>query len=289
MKSNIEAIITQVKEDFKRYDVASMIDENSMYRDVVLAIRSFGNDITEEQDYVVDIQKGEGKMPDNFFSLTGAYKCEPLNYKTSGIETHELLESNIYVETIGLNSSWNECKECCEEQSMHVMKKSVYVNHGKVEFRYHSPSPLRLAKTFKRNMCAKGCSDKFMCNSPYEINIFGDKMQANFNEGSVYITYYGLPTDEEGNLELPDTRNGNLEKYIEYHLKVGLCERLMTSSENVQGLATLFSLLMQKEGIYLTKARQELKMRGLDGGNLTNRLAEANRQDMERNMFTRTR
>ena len=90
--NNIDAIIAQVLSQFKRYNVSDVIDENSMYRDVILAIRGFGNDITTLQEDIVEIRNGEGKLPDNFYRLKGAILCQPDNIHFQNVEYRQLVE-----------------------------------------------------------------------------------------------------------------------------------------------------------------------------------------------------
>jgi len=78
----------------------------------------------------------------------------------------------------------------------------------------------------------------------------------------VYIQYYGLPEDEEGNIEIPDTPNGHLETYLEYFLKRRLTERLMGNNDTV-GLQNLYQVYSQQESVSLRNASTEIKMTNL--------------------------
>jgi hypothetical protein len=73
------------------------------------------------------------------------------------------------------------------------------------------------------------------------------------------MQYYGLPVDEDGNIEIPDTPNGHLETYLEYHLKRRLAERLMGNND-AQGLQNLYQVYTQQESVALRNASTELKM-----------------------------
>ena len=73
------------------------------------------------------------------------------------------------------------------------------------------------------------------------------------------MIYYGLPVDDEGNIEIPDTPNGHLETYLEYYIKRRLSERLMANGD-AQALAQMYQIYAQNESIALRNASTELKM-----------------------------
>jgi hypothetical protein len=102
--------------------------------------------------------------------------------------------------------------------------------------------------------------NRYVNDNPHEINILKrNTIQANFNTGTIYIQYYGLPVDEEGYIDVPDTANGHLNKYIEYYLKRRCAERLIGNSD-AQGIQTLYPIYAQQESTALRNASSELKL-----------------------------
>jgi hypothetical protein len=259
MESNIESLIAEVRSDLSKYSDAGLIDDNSIYRDIVLGLKKFGNDLTELQETVVDVKEGYGSLPESFFSLYAAYLCEPAYYKCTDIEYHDLQQSYFYRERVESSSKWNECEGCCEVKEEKVIKENLYFKRGKAEFYYQNPTLLTLGKTFKKSACHSNCRNKLAKDNPNEIVIYGTTLQTNFPEGSVYMQYYGLPMDENGKIDIPETKNGFLETYLEYHVKRRLAERLLGNND-ATGLSQLYSIYAQQEQIALKNASGNIKM-----------------------------
>lgn len=287
--SNIDAIIAQVLSQFKRYNVSDVIDENSMYRDVILAIRGFGNDITTLQEDVVEIRNGEGKLPDNFYRLKGAILCQPDNIYFQNVEYRQLVELGYISNLSEITSRWNICdNDCCNEVEDKVYTKEVYfAENSRVRMNYKKIKYLKLGRAVDRRSCTTDCENFGISNEQDEITIAGDKLRANFNEGSVHILYRGFPTNEEGEMELPETPNGYLEKYIEGLLKVETAERIITNGDNVEGLMRLYSSWKQDLTVLKRKASNELKTSEFNMAKVTKNIVLANRKETRRLMVSR--
>lgn len=258
--SNYKALIAEVTSEFQKYSDSGLIDENSLYRDIVKGVKRFGNDITTLQETVVTVKNGQVKLPDNFHSLYVAALCEPLGYeKSPNIEIHDLQSSYFYRERTSQKNTWNECNPCCKEQEENIIKENLYFKQDLVSFYYKNPVLLKLGKTFLKDSCHAKCRNKIVRDNPNEIVINGVTLYTNFDEGSIYMQYYGLPMDEDGQLDIPDTNTGHLETYLEYYLKRRLAERLMGNND-AQGLSNLYSIYKQEEQVALRNASNELKM-----------------------------
>lgn len=287
--NNIDAIIAQVLSQFKRYNVSDVIDENSMYRDVILAIRGFGNDITTLQEDIVEIRNGEGKLPDNFYRLKGAILCQPDNIHFQNVEYRQLVELGYVSNLSEITSRWNICdNDCCNEVEDKIYTKEVYfAENSRVRMNYKKIKYLKLGRTVDRKSCTTDCENFGISNEQDEITIAGDKLRANFNEGSIHILYRGFPTNEEGEMELPETPNGYLEKYIEGLLKVETAERIITNGDNVEGLMRLYSSWKQDLVVLKRKASNELKTSEFNMAKVTKNIVLANRKETRRLMVSR--
>lgn len=287
--NNIDAIIAQVLSQFKRYNVSDVIDENSMYRDVILAIRGFGNDITTLQEDIVEIRNGEGKLPDNFYRLKGAILCQPDNIHFQNVEYRQLVELGYVSNLSEITSRWNICdNDCCNEVEDKIYTKEVYfAENSRVRMNYKKIKYLKLGRTVDRKSCTTDCENFGISNEQDEITITGDKLRANFNEGSIHILYRGFPTNEEGEMELPETPNGYLEKYIEGLLKVETAERIITNGDNVEGLMRLYSSWKQDLVVLKRKASNELKTSEFNMAKMTKNIVLTNRKETRRLMVSR--
>lgn len=265
METNTEALIAEVKTDLSKYDAAGLLDEDSMYRDIVLALKEFGNDIIQhKQEKVLEVKNGYAELPLGFFSLHGAFLCDPLHYKRNSVTPDALQTSWFYKERVERSTKWNECDAaCCDVQEEKIIRENIYFKGGSVDFFYHKPRLLKLGAAFKRSMCANDCRNKIVKSSPDEITILNLKtLQTNFNSGTVYMIYYGLEQNEKGTIEMPDTPTGRLERYIEYYVKRRAAEKLMGNNDAI-GLANLYGAYFQNERELKPLANYELKMMDL--------------------------
>lgn len=257
--SNTQSLIAEVSSDLQIYADASLLDEDSMYRDIVLGLKKFGNDLLEIHETVVKVENGEAQLPENFRTLYFAYMCEPVGYKPS-VEVHSLQDVSFYVERHTRSKEWNECIDCCDTITEDTITESLYFKENKVaDYYYGRPRLLSLGKTFRKTACHRECRNRIVKDNPDEIIIIGTTLQANFSEGHVYMQYYGLPQDKDGLIDFEDTFNGHLEEYLEYRLKRRAAERLIGNNEAVR-LTNLYPVFKDNERVALKKASNELKM-----------------------------
>lgn len=258
--SNVDNLVAQVRADLSKISDAGLLDETSMYRDITLGLKRFGNDVMILQETVVEVKGGKAELPQGFFSLYAAYLCEPLGYRHKRVETHGLQSSHFYRERVTQTTKWNECNTCCDDKTSNIVRENLYFKNNIVEFNYQNPRLLTLGKTFKRNQCHAKCRNKYVKDNVGEIVIIGNTLQANFTEGHIYMQYYGLPVDESGDIDIPDTPNGHLETYLEYYLKRRIVESLLLNRDAPEGLPQMLPYLKQEEAVALRNASNELKM-----------------------------
>lgn len=271
---NTVALIEEVKNKLSKFTDAALIDENSMYREIVLGLKEFGNDVMELHEQVVEVKNGKAELPQNFHTLQLAYLCEPLGFE-SDIEVHNLQSSYFYRERVINTDKWNECDPCCKEATENIIRENLYFKDSQVRFYYHQPRLLRLGKTFNRGKCTTDCRNKFVRDNVGTIDISGRTLHANFKEGYIFVRYFGLPVDEDNNIEIPETSNGFLEKYLEFRLLVEESTTLIANSE-AQGISNLFQYWVQQAELYKKRASNELKMANLHPDRVRRRLRRLN-------------
>jgi len=274
----IESFIEEIKSDFRKMDDAGLIDEASIYRDIELGLKRFGNDIQELHETVVEVKNGKVVLPSNFGALYVAFLCEPFGYSEGAtLEKHALQDSNFYIEKTERDTRWNTCDPCCTETSEKIITERLFLDetNAYADFHYHRPQLLRLGKSFNKNNCHDKCRNKYVRECPYEIIINKNTLHANFDSGSIYMQYYGLPADEDGNMVIPNTYNGHLETFLEYYVKERLIERLLTNGDNAS-LSNMYGLVSQKRAVALKNASSEIKMGNLNPDRFRARMRKLN-------------
>ena len=96
-----------------------------------------------------------------------------------------------------------------------------------------------------------------------EINISGNTLNANFSEGSVYIQYFSIPSNELGEIEIPEITTGDILEYIKQYIKVEIAEKLIANNQQPGGLAQLYPSWKSELPMLKSAALKEAKFSGL--------------------------
>ncbi|MCA9749014.1 MAG: hypothetical protein KC414_07900 [Romboutsia sp.] len=253
----IDSFIADFKAENESYDSAGLIDEVSLYKWVLDAMKPFGSNIMELQDTVVEVKKSEAKLPDNYDSLCIAYKCDPRGYHVEDRYKNVVQESYMWTERVERSVKWNSCNPCCAEDEDKIITEKVYFKDVEVNFYYHRPVLLRLGKSMKRDKCHAKCRNLIVRDCPHEIIINGKTLYSNFTEGDVYLQYYGIPMEDNKPI-IPEVGKGELEKYVDYYVHMKFFEKLLKNKDD-ENIITLFNYYVRKEeaqkGLALTDTK----------------------------------
>lgn len=240
MVVTLNNVISEIKTDFKSYYNSGLLDDISMERWGLQALKMFGVNIMVLQDQVVKIEDGQGDLPDNFFSLYAAYECEPLNYE---IKTRPVLQNvRQWKETSERVKEFDSCEPCCVNEYEKIITERFYNEDKEHVFNYRPVGLLSLGRHVKNNSYDTACRNKFVKGNPREISIRKLKIYTNYSKGNVYMIYYGLEHDEEGDIIITDTPRGALVRYVEDYIKYKVVEKIVLNQDDTN-LASMLSLL----------------------------------------------
>lgn len=271
--SNIEAIIAETKTRLKKYDTSGILDEDLMYTDVVSAMKAFGNDITTYKEDLIEIVNGKGKLPHDFYKLSEAILAEPYRCDAPATEYRTLVGLSFITDVKLLHDRWNECDNCCDTYDSHFIRKEQYISDSiRANVDYKKVKYLKLGKSFDKKYCLDNVRQQWHPNEKDEITIVGNEIRTNFQEGSIYIKYRGFHTDENGNIDVPDTPNGHLDTYLKRYVMNGAIEQLMINDESRQSLAPLLQYGEQKIRAMRHNAGTDLKSMNFSMGRLANKI-----------------
>ena len=231
----IKELIAEVESIFPQYAEAGLIDRIAITNRVLKALKKFGNNIMIKNETFIDVKGGKAEIPKDYWNLLIAIKCEPHSYKITKGTRDTLLDSYFFRERTEHNSIWNAAyEEYVPEETTTISEKFVF-RKAEADFNYKPVAPLKLVKAFKRNTCANNSpykSTDFARNSPYEINIYNRHLQTNFTNGTIYMQYLGLPTDDDGEVIIPETQHSELEEYLLYLGQEEVLYRVMMSNDD---------------------------------------------------------
>ena len=93
MTTTLKNIIAEVRTELVQYESAGMLDEISLRNWARRALKGFGNLVTTLQEKTVEVKNSRVKLPEDFYSLYAAAKCEPYKIEMIKGDETELIDS----------------------------------------------------------------------------------------------------------------------------------------------------------------------------------------------------
>lgn len=219
-----KTLFAKIKSDLDSFDALDLIDNKDLYSYVVDVISSLGIGYYMEKQAVLPITRYKTKLPEDFYLLYSAFKVQgDKTYKAGRIQPQT--GSVMYVENTC--EKIEHCK-CDIEKVVDKVTVRTYIDEGQLEYNFTYPSLLKLVSNSRNSFCAED-SPNLYHGSSEEISIDNGYIHSNFEQGNVYIKYYGFPFDEEGFPMIPKDRE--LRIAIEYYIKYKLFEKWWLNSD----------------------------------------------------------
>lgn len=280
MATTLKNIIAEVKTELVQYESAGMLDEISLRNWARRALKGFGNLVTTLQEKTIEVKNSRAKLPEDFYSLYAAAKCEPYKIEMIKGDETELIDSLFVTIRTESNPVWDNQSNKFQEGEYTKIVEKTYLRGGTVEANlyYHSPKLLRLTRGIKKESCHAKCknlSKELTYSSPYEINILGDYIQTNFSEGFIYLQFFALEKDEEGEIIIPELSTDQLVEYITYHLKRKALEAIWISDDDT--IQNKIQWMLQLENDAKLKAMSDAKMDSISGYGWWNTIQKRNK------------
>lgn len=261
---SIKELLAEVESKFPILADSGELDKTSIYTTVLSELRKFGVDALQKRRHVVTIENGRGKLPDNFKRLKEArridYHCHEFENPTVGDTynyiTREYIENPAYYDQI----SGNYVITCDPK----VITEKITIHNTNVEVKYKSEYVEIVDGVFSDSIEAD-CINKRV-KSPHKISITNLTVNANFNKGRLYIEYYSLPMNEDGDVSVPLMTTGDLYDYILHKIKIELAQFLIVNNLNPQGIQALLQTWMSETRILRSAAESEVNFHGLKDG-----------------------
>ena len=255
-------LIAEILTDLRQYDESGLIDYRSLNMWIKNELKRFGANITVLTEKVLEVENGKVELPDNFWTLDLAVKCVADSQEVNDGECkQQVQESQFWKQRLEKTYRWDNQSGSHIQEDYKTIEEKVYYNNCQVTFRYREPEVLRLTKGIKKEYCSKGCKnlqEQFTRSAKHEINILGNTLQTNFKNGFVYIQYNGLPTDDDGDILIPEVRS--LEEYLIYYAKRKILESLWINDDDVNIMNKLqYIRQMEREtfGLAMTQVKFE--------------------------------
>lgn len=253
-----DALFSRIKEDFSTYSNSGLLDDGRFYHYIKYILNYLGVYwFIEEQDFL-DVQNYKVELPSNFQQLNFAYKCiKDINdYSGDGV----VLKEETYDHYPLLNPDWHAsvcASTCCNPPETAIFNSytNILVPRGDFLCTYSSPELLVLGNVNTKRQCSDTCPNVYSI-SKNKITIQNNTIYTNFCDGSIYISYYVFPLDEQTNLPMiPD--NVRIEKCIEDYIKYNLVKNIVINKEaDIARLLTFYKQEYEgslQDAVYETK------------------------------------
>jgi len=215
---------------------------------------------------ILHVENKRAKLPDNFWQLYLAVNCELQGYTTDDDE-NVLQNSLFFRERIEGTQEWDNMSETYIAKDFSYVKEDLVFKNSRASFYYGNPTFLTLKKGFNKSVCAPGCANLrnlLVDQSPNTIDIVGDYINANYDSGTIYMQYRGLPADEDGNIIIPETQHNRLQEYLIYYCRMRILEEVVSGKDDDVSNLLQYYHGRQRDAFQL--AMTEVKFEGLGKG-----------------------
>jgi hypothetical protein len=270
-------LIAQILTEIKKYDESGLVDYISLNRWIKNELKRFGENLMEMTGKVIRVENGQATLPDNFYSLHFAVHCTPECYKIEG-DKEIVQSSHFYRERLETLNEWDNQSNSYNQISFTTIEDKFMFqdNSTSVRVRYKDPILMKPVKGIKRDLLFKGCKNMKVIKSPYEFNIVGEKVHVNFKEGDIFIHYYSYPSDENGDLIIPENRN--LEEYLIAFCKWRILEGMWLNDDDTNIITKLQYFQQQAQNLY-GLAQTQVKFESLNSSNWAQRIRNNNAKE----------
>lgn len=264
-------MVAEISTALKQYDESGLLDYISINNWIKNALREFGGNIMHNETEIIEVVDGRAKLPENYYSLILALKCEPYKYHVDQKDRKHLQSSVFYTERIEKTMRWENSthEPCLEGKDCKLIRENTYFvdttgDKREIQLYYNNPYILRLRQGHKTVKCESGCLNLNTNNVEYEITIQGNYIHTNFNEGRIYLYYRGLPTDEEGDLVIPEIQRNKLVEYIQNTVIRRTLQALLLNSDDPD-IYNKWQIYRQLEKETYLEAKNDTVNQGLAG------------------------
>ena len=242
-----DSLLADVANDFKKYQLKDLIDPSDTIKVARRVNYDLGLRINQTKEFVLEIEKGKAKLPNDFYILNFALACgkyEAKVYYPQGTHVEEKIIGKVAPEyqeappeTIDTcsdmvdpastedpcNPEPGKCQLSCNGDVYKLVQNVTYETRT-----YTSLMPIRMINNPREIDC--DCPNLYW-DSSITGYIKDGWFYTSFETGTVYINYQGNLEDNEGNLLVVD--HDVINEYYEYALKQRIIENLIMNDEEV--------------------------------------------------------
>jgi hypothetical protein len=259
-----EQVYSRVKEEFRSYFEAGMVDDLLFPIWTNDCIRRFRKSALKIQEALLFIESYEAKLPPDFISVREARACWII-----GNVRYNIRGSFYLMATTSVSTNEDEsldiscCIKPCNSNSC-ITSDDLKIYDEVLKTNEYTLDQVRISHLLKpgnisaRNVCATGC-ENLTSDSQDTFDVKDGKFVTNFREGTVYLLYYAKELDDNAYQMIPD--NYFFARYLEAYLKYKVIEQLwnQVTDESFNQIQTKYQIYEQKMSEAFVLAEQEFR------------------------------
>jgi hypothetical protein len=258
----LKEFIYELENTFSNFAETGDVDRIAIKYWVISCLRKFGKNICDKREAIVTVKNSQAKLPETFKSLILALNLEKHSYEVKDGDK----ERFIYRERLEQEGyyDWSEQK-FVPNCNTKLVTESIIIDNKAINL-YYTPEYLSVVKGFKKDSFDVDCLNlhpNIREAYSHQININGNTLQANFKEGKVYVQYNSLPSEEDGEVIIPEITTGDIKAYIENYVKIKIGESLILNNKNPTGVTSLLQMWKADERGLWMGAKSEANFHGL--------------------------
>jgi len=242
-----ESVYTIIKEELKSFFDTGSIDDMLFptYTEKCLKKLGKGSYVIKEEALIVE--DFETRLPDNFEAAREVWLCTSIpmrSYQSASSFYSQSFSQTIQISDVIVNGECytppceDECNNECEDECEIETFPAVYKTNNVIERSFKKQYLLKPGNISVRSNCSLDCAN-FGSNASDSFDIRDNKLVTNFRNGTIYLVYYTIDVDCEGNQLIPD--NYRIKEYIEAFIKYKMFETLTNQTND-----ETFNQLQQK-------------------------------------------
>lgn len=211
-----EYLYSKIKREFKSFGAVNLLDDADFPTYTMNVLNRLGFSALKEEEAILTVRDGKAELPKDLKYIDAAYKCNVNDTCLNGavIQNRPMYYTDTTYETLRPSKT---CELQCQSNDNIVNRVIVrqYLEQGTLSSNYSVKHQLRVSPNVKDR-----CSDKClstMATSYDEITINNGYILTNFDDGDIYLQYYGIALDENSCPMIPDIQQ--VENAIEWEIK----------------------------------------------------------------------
>lgn len=211
-------LYSKIKRRLKSFVSVNLVDELNFAEYTMDILRTLGSSSAKELEVMLKIKDSVAKLPENYKQYHAFYKANDYDDDYSSCNTDKRIfqGKTIFEEDVTcefLNRDKNCVVDCCDDKLISRVTVRRYIKDQPINCNYTNLVPMLVTPNVRPSNGQTILSGNRGC---MEITIDEGYVICPFEEGFVFMQYYGYPFDEEGLPMIEDNKyvEAVIENYI---------------------------------------------------------------------------